>query len=504
LTNSSEPQRVPEPKLPRKRRSAISRVFRSLFLLGLLAAIVTGIGAFYAYQQFALPGPLAGNKVVVIDRGLGTPEIAAQLQDAGVISDARVFSAMAYATGARGKLKAGEYEFAKDESMRDVMAKIAAGRSIGYRISIPEGWTSEMAVTRLMENEVLTGEIAAIPAEGAILPDTYVFKRGMTRQKLLEDMQAAQDELLEKIWASRRPDLGLQSKEELVVMASIVEKETALADERPMVASVFMNRLKKGMRLQSDPTIIYGIVGGKGKLDRALTRTDIRTPTPYNTYTIGGLPPGPIANPGRAALEAVANHPNTDYLFFVADGSGGHAFASTLEEHNRNVANWRRLVSAEEASAAAEVDSETSEAAEAGQAAAAVADPPAETAPAVEPPSAAPPANAQTMPDITVEPPAAEAAAEALPGAAADTEAAPDAVPGPAAVPVPQPKPAALASVTVEPPAEEAETKADGQAPAAKPAQKPAPPVAVADLEPGSLVKVDGKLVAIPVPNPRR
>jgi UPF0755 protein len=241
-------------------------------------------------------------------------------------------------------------------------------------------------------------------------------------------------------------------------------------------------------------------VGGKGKLDRALTRTDIRTPTPYNTYAISGLPPGPIANPGRAALEAVANHPNTDYLFFVADGSGGHAFASTLEEHNRNVANWRRLVSAEEASAAAEVDSETSEAADAGQGAAAVADPPAETAPAVEPS----PATAQTMPDITVEPPAAEAAAEALPGAAADTEAAPDAVPGPAAVPVPQPKPAALASVTVEPPAEEAETKADGQAPAAKPAQKPAPPVAVADLEPGSLVKVDGKLVAIPVPNPRR
>ncbi|MGL4592005.1 MAG: endolytic transglycosylase MltG [Aestuariivirga sp.] len=501
MTNSSEPQRVPEPKLPRKRRSAISRVFRSLFLLGLLAAVVAGIGAFYAYQQFTLPGPLAGNKVVVIERGLGTPEIAAQLQDAGVIGDARVFSAMAFATGARGKLKAGEYEFAKDESMRDVMAKIAAGRSIGYKISIPEGWTSEMAVARLMENEILTGAITAIPTEGAILPDTYVFKRGMTRQKLLEDMQAAQDELLERIWASRRPDLGLKSKEELVVMASIVEKETALADERPMVASVFMNRLKKGMRLQSDPTIIYGIVGGKGKLDRALTRTDIRTPTPYNTYTIGGLPPGPIANPGRAALEAVANHPNTDYLFFVADGSGGHAFASTLEEHNRNVANWRRLVSAEEASATAEVESETpgtAEAgAEAGQPSTAAVDPPAEGAPAAEPP-----ATAQTLPDISVEPPVAEAAAEPLPGATADTETVP--VPGPAAVPVPQPKPAALASVTVDPPAAETETPADGQAPVAKPVQKPAAQVAVTDLEPGSLVKVDGKLVAIPVPNPRR
>jgi UPF0755 protein len=316
-------------------------------------------------------------------------------------------------------------------------------------------------------------------------------------------MQAAQDELLEKIWASRRPDLGLKSKEELVVMASIVEKETALADERPVVASVFMNRLKKGMRLQSDPTIIYGIVGGKGKLDRALTRTDIRSPTPYNTYTIGGLPPGPIANPGRAALEAVANHPNTDYIFFVADGSGGHAFASTLEEHNRNVANWRRLVSAEEASAAAEVDSETPGTAEAGeesgQPATAVVDPPAEVAPAAETP-----ATAQTLPDISVEPPVAEAAAEPLPGATADPETTADAVPGPAAVPVPQPKPAALASVTVDPPAAETETSAAGQAPVAKPVQKPAPQVAVADLEPGSVVKVDGKLVAIPVPNPRR
>lgn len=499
MTKPSEPQRVPEPKLPRKRRSAISRVFKSLFLLGLLAAVVAGAGAFYAYQQYTLPGPLAGNKVVVIERGLGTPEIAAQLQDAGVISDARVFSAMAYATGARGKLKAGEYEFAKDEPMRDVMAKIAAGRSIGYKISIPEGWTSEMAVARLMENEVLTGEITAIPAEGAILPDTYVFKRGMTRQKLLEDMQAAQGELLEKIWTSRRPDLGLQSKEELVVMASIVEKETALADERPMVASVFMNRLKKGMRLQSDPTIIYGIVGGKGKLDRALTRTDIRTPTPYNTYTISGLPPGPIANPGRAALEAVANHPNTDYLFFVADGSGGHAFASTLEEHNRNVANWRRLVSEEEASAAAEADPETPATAEAGQTATATVDPPAEAAAAVEPP-----ATAQTLPDINVEPPAAEAADEPLPGTAADTGSAAETVPGPAAVPVPQPKSAAVASVTVEPPAAAAGTEPAGQTPVAKPVQKPAPPVAVADLEPGSVVKVDGKLVAIPVPNPRR
>ncbi|MFO1123375.1 MAG: endolytic transglycosylase MltG [Hyphomicrobiales bacterium] len=507
MTNPDEPKRVPEPKLPRKRRSAVSRVFRSFFVLGLLALLVAGTAAVYAYQAFDFSGPLDANKVVTIERGLGTPEIASLLQEQGVIGDARVFSAMAYLTGARSRLKAGEYEFARGESMRDVMAKIAAGKSIAYKISIPEGWTSEMAVARLMENEVLTGEVSTVPPEGSILPDTYVFKRGMTRQKLLDDMQAAQARLLDEIWASRRPDLGLKDKEELVTLASIVEKETGLADERPLIASVFMNRLNKGMRLQSDPTIIYGIVGGKGKLDRSLTRTDIRTPTPYNTYTIAGLPPGPIANPGRAALQAVANHPNTDYIFFVADGSGGHAFASTLDEHNRNVANWRRMVSASEASAAAEEAEEA--AAEAAATGASAAAP--EAAPEPQPDPAT--ATTQSLPAITPDPPAPSAESVPLPGATA-AEAEP-AAPGPAAVPVPepQPQPPAAQVAAAEPPApaspEPAETPAEAPAAAApvpvqKPVQKPAQQVAEADLEPGSIVTVKGRLVAIPVPNPRR
>jgi UPF0755 protein len=178
----------------------------------------------------------------------------------------------------------------------------------------------------------------------------------MTRQKLVEDMQAAQTKLLDELWANRVPVPAIATKEQAVTLASIVEKETAVPEERPVIASVFINRLNKGMRLQSDPTIIYGIVGGKGRLDRALTRTDIVTTTPYNTYRINGLPPGPIANPGRAALEAVLNPTPTEHLYFVADGTGGHAFATTLEEHNRNVRKWRQIAGNAAAAAAAEED----------------------------------------------------------------------------------------------------------------------------------------------------
>jgi UPF0755 protein len=463
LTHSSEPQRVPDPKLLKKRRSAASRVIASLFLLALLATIAAGAAGFYAYQEYTLPGPLADTRIIEIGKGRSTPEIAAQLEEEGIISDARVFSAMAYVTGNRSRLKAGEYEFASDMPMRDVLALIASGKSITYKLSIPEGWTSDMAVSRVLANEVLTGEVTRPPPEGAIMPDTYVFKRGMTRQKLLDDMQAAQAKLLDDIWAVRSPSLTLRTKEEAVILASIVEKETGVAEERPVIASVFLNRLQKGMRLQSDPTIIYGITGGKGKLDRPLTRTDIRTPTPYNTYTINGLPPGPIANPGRAALEAVTQPPSTDYLYFVADGSGGHAFATTLEDHNRNVADWRKK-SRDTASAAAEDAAE--DAAESGT-------PPATDATAAEAserPSAQP--DAQTLPEID----------------------APQ--PGPAEVPDPataeaSPAPAETTPGATPPPRPTAETAAPEGAAAAEP-------------EPGSVLTVKGKLVAIPKAKPRR
>ena len=225
--------------------------------------------------------------------------------------------------------------------MAGVLNAISAGRTLAYKLTIPEGWTSQMALARVNSNEVLTGPpVDAVP-EGALIADTQVFRRGMSRAKLVEDMQAHQSQLIDEVWAKHAADSILKSKEEMVTLASIVEKETGKPDERPRVAAVFLNRLRKGMRLQSDPTIIYGIVGGAGKLERSLTRADIATQTLYNTYQIDGLPPGPIAVPGRASMEAVVAPAVTQDLYFVADGTGGHAFAATLEAHNDNVKRWR-------------------------------------------------------------------------------------------------------------------------------------------------------------------
>jgi UPF0755 protein len=358
--NIGGPLRVSEPRLFRKRRSAAARVLLSLFLGILAITVAAGAATLYGYLEYTRPGPLAANTKFEIEKGLGTSDIAAKLEESGIIINAEAFSAAAFLTGSRGRLKAGEYEFPAAATLRDVLNLLVSGKSILYKISIPEGWTSAMAIARIDENPTLTGEVTT-PPEGAIMPDTYVFKRGMTRQQLVEEMQTAQARMLDEIWATRKSGLIIGSKEEAVILASIVEKETAIASERPLIASVFMNRLAKGMRLQSDPTIIYGIAGGRGRLDRPLTKADISTPTPYNTYTIDGLPPGPIGNPGRAALEAVVNPPPTAYLFFVADGTGGHAFAATLEEHNRNVAKWRDIEGNAANAAAAETGSAETE-----------------------------------------------------------------------------------------------------------------------------------------------
>lgn len=355
--------KVPGPRRRERRASAVSRVLLWTVLLGICAGLAALVAGFFAYSAFTAAGPLAERKVVVVEQGLSAAEIGTALEQGGVISNGRVFAAMAQLTGQRTQLKAGEYDVPAAASMQQVMSMIASGRAITYKITIPEGFTSEMAVARVNASEVLTGAPATPPPEGAILPDTYVFQRGMTRQKLVEDMQAAQTRLLEELWASRVPVPAIATKEQAVTLASIVEKETAVPEERPVIASVFMNRLSKGMRLQSDPTIIYGITGGKGRLDRALTRKDIDTPTEYNTYRIDGLPPGPIANPGRAALEAVLNPTPTKHLYFVADGTGGHAFAATLAEHNRNVRKWRKIEGNAAAAAAAEEAGETDAAA---------------------------------------------------------------------------------------------------------------------------------------------
>jgi UPF0755 protein len=334
--------RVPEPDLPKYRRPALSRVFGSLFILLFVVAAIIGGALFWTFLTFTAAGPLTAKKIYEIEKGKDRADIAMALQDQGIIADASVFSAAAVVQNLRGaKLKAGEYEFPAGATMQDVLAIITSGKFLTYKVTIPEGWTSQMVVARLEEQKELDGPVSAVPEEGAIKPDTYVFRRGLTRDKMIEDMKAANAKMVDELWAARPADTILKSKEELVTLASIVEKETGVATERPQVASVFINRLKQGMKLQSDPTIIYGIVGGKGRLERPLTRADIEAATPYNTYQIPALPPGPIANPGRAALEAVLNPDKTPYLYFVADGTGGHAFASTLEEHNANVKKWR-------------------------------------------------------------------------------------------------------------------------------------------------------------------
>ncbi len=350
MIDQEPPSRVSEPVRPKIRRPVLTRVFSSLLLwFFAFAAIIAGVG-FWTYLTFTAPGPLTAKKVYEIAKGQTRAEVAVALEDQGIIADARVFSAAAAVDGLReARLKPGEYEFPAGASMHDVLLMIEGGRFLTYKVTIPEGWTSEMIVARLNEQPELEGTIATPPAEGSIFPDTYVFRRHLTRAKMIEDMQAAQTKLTDELWQMRPTDSVITSKQEWITLASIVEKETGVAEERPQVASVFINRLKQKMRLQSDPTIIYGIVGGKGKLDRPLTRADIDAPTPYNTYTIDGLPPGPIANPGKAALEAVLNPDKTPYLYFVANGTGGHAFASTLEEHNANVAKWRAQQGAVEA-----------------------------------------------------------------------------------------------------------------------------------------------------------
>jgi UPF0755 protein len=242
---------------------------------------------------------------------------------------------------ARGDLKYGEYQFTKNASLADVVNTIVENKVVQHAVTIPEGLTSEQIVARLLETDALSGQIKEIPREGTLLPETYKFTRGMTREQIIQRMSQAQRHLLQEIWEHRMPDLPIRTPEQLVTLASIVEKETGRPEERSRVASVFVNRLKNKMRLQSDPTIIYGLTGGKGALGRAILKSEIEQPTPYNTYVIDGLPPGPIANPGRASLEAAANPARTKDLYFVADGTGGHVFSESYEQHQKNVARLR-------------------------------------------------------------------------------------------------------------------------------------------------------------------
>ncbi|HEX5380106.1 MAG TPA: endolytic transglycosylase MltG [Phenylobacterium sp.] len=311
----------------------------------LLVAIVVLGAALFMYQG---PGPAAksGERTTVdLRHGASLPEIASTLKRAGVIRSSSVFVTAAQVSGAARRLKAGEYEFRSREPLARILADIRDGRIVRHQVTIPEGLTSEAVVDILAREPLLTG-VAPTPAEGAILPETYQFERGEDRAKVLRRMMDAQDQLLAILWARRQPGLPYLTPTQAVTLASVVEKETGVAEERPRVAAVFINRLRAGMRLQSDPTVIYGISQGR-PLGRGILASELATPNPYNTYLTDGLPPTPIANPGRAALAAALDPPRTSELYFVADGTGGHAFASTLEEHARNVERWRRIEKAE-------------------------------------------------------------------------------------------------------------------------------------------------------------
>ena len=338
-----EPERLsPQPARYSKRaRHPLVIAGNAIITIIVLVALLGGGAAWIGKQKFEAPGPLEQERIVNIPRG-GIRDIADLLQREGVIDQPWVFMAGVVALKARDELKYGEYQFPRQASLRDVVETLTDGKAIQHQLTIPEGLTSEQIVARLLENPILTGPIKEIPKEGTLLPDGYRFARGTTREQAVQRMQQAQRRTVQDIWERRQPDLPVQSPEHLVTLASIIEKETGRGDERHRVAAVFVNRLKQKMRLQSDPTIIYGLVGGKGTLGRPIMRSEIEQPTPYNTYVITGLPPGPIANPGRAALEAAANPSRTREVYFVADGSGGHAFAENYEQHQRNVARLRQ------------------------------------------------------------------------------------------------------------------------------------------------------------------
>jgi len=277
----------------------------------------------------------------MVEKGDSVTVIAQKLLDKGYISDARVFILGFYLNKEEGSLKAGEFPLTANISMEQIIRVLRDGKSISYKITLPEGLTSQQIVERLNKDPVLNGNVQKIPEEGSLLPETYTFQRGTSRQAMLKRMNKAQLKVLKELWDKRIGGLPFKLPKEALILASIVEKETGQVAERRRVAAVFINRLNKSMRLQSDPTIIYGINGGKGPLRRPIKQSEIDKPTPYNTYQIDGLPPTPIANPGRAAIEAVLNPLQTKELYFVADGTGGHLFAKTLKQHNKNVAKWR-------------------------------------------------------------------------------------------------------------------------------------------------------------------
>lgn len=311
-----------------------------LLIVLLLAASAAGAG-FYAFKQFEAPGPLAADSAIVVPHG-GLEQVGAALEREHVVAHGWQFRVAAFLTRQQGPIHAAELEFPAAASLRQTLDVLRTGKPIQHHLTIPEGLTAAQVALLVDSAPALDGETPLVP-EGSILPQTYAYERGYTRAALLERAARAMQRVVDQDWSTRAPDLPLASPNDLVILASIVERETAKPDERPLVAAVFLNRLRLGMKLQSDPTVIYGVTGGLGTLDHGLTRAELDEDSPYNTYRIAGLPPGPICMPGPSSLKAVTQPAPSDALFFVADGTGGHVFARTEADHLRNVAHWRDI-----------------------------------------------------------------------------------------------------------------------------------------------------------------
>ncbi|MPZ41279.1 MAG: endolytic transglycosylase MltG [Rhizobiales bacterium] len=340
-----EPEHVPVPTHRSKRaRNPLVIAGNAIFTLLVLLVLGGGAAVVFGKLRFEAPGPLKEDKIVNIPPRAGLVDIADILQREGVMDEHRlVFIGGVFALKARSELKSGEYLFPKRVSVRDVVETMVEGKVVQHLLTIPEGLTSEQIAARLLDNQILVGTIKSTPREGSMLPNSYAFRRGDTREQAIQRMQQAQQQVVKEAWERRSRDLPLRTPDQLIILASIIEKETGKPEERTRVAAVFANRLRQKMRLQTDPTVIYGLAPGKGTLGRPLSRADLERPTPYNTYIIDALPPGPIANPGRASIEAAANPARTKELYFVADGTGGHAFAENYDQHLRNVARLRAI-----------------------------------------------------------------------------------------------------------------------------------------------------------------
>lgn len=327
----------------------MKKLFLLFSLLVFALILIFGGWMVYAINVAHSPGPLPQASIILIERGKGVSAIAQTLEDTNVISSALVFKVVSKLDTDKRPLKAGEYEFAAHISLSDAMKMMRDGKVYDRKVTFPEGMTSWQIIQSLQNLTDMAGTVTDIPPDGALLPETYHYIKNDDRQKVIGQMKDAMAKTITELWPARAEGLPFTTQEEAMTLASIVEKETGVAAERPKIAGVFINRLKKGIPLQSDPTVIYAITkgqiqtGGQGPLGRRLLSKDLETESPYNTYLNPGLPPSPIANPGRASIEAVLHPEENDFLYFVADGSGGHVFARTLEEHNANVAHWRKI-----------------------------------------------------------------------------------------------------------------------------------------------------------------